>query len=64
MREEGKEEHVAAPGGVKIFTRQATGLTKEIGTLDTFVYNVNNQNIGIGVAFILLFVPGFYAGVY
>jgi APA family basic amino acid/polyamine antiporter len=47
---------------VKVFTRQATGLTKEIGTVDTFVYNVNNQNIGIGVAFILLFVPGFYAG--
>jgi APA family basic amino acid/polyamine antiporter len=47
---------------VRIFTRQATGLTKEIGVLDTFVYNVNNQNIGIGVAFILLFVPGFYAG--
>lgn len=53
---------MTVPGGVKIFTRQATGLTKEIGTLDTFVYNVNNQNIGIGVAFILLFVPGFYAG--
>lgn len=51
-----------AIGDVKIFTRQATGLTKEIGTLDTFVYNVNNQNIGIGVAFLLLFVPGFYAG--
>jgi len=51
-----------AIGDVKIFTRQATGLTKEIGTLDTFVYNVNNQNIGIGVAFMLLFVPGFYAG--
>lgn len=47
---------------VKVFTRQATGLTKDIGTLDTFVYNVNNQNIGIGVAFILLFIPGFYAG--
>ena len=51
-----------AIGDVKVFTRQATGLTKEIGTLDTFVYNVNNQNIGIGVAFILLFIPGFYAG--
>lgn len=47
---------------VQVFTRQATGLTKEIGTLDTFVYNVNNQNIGIGVAFILLFIPGVYAG--
>jgi len=53
---------VAVGDGVKVFTRQATGLTKEIGTLDTFVYNVNNQNIGIGVAFVLLFVPGFYAG--
>ncbi|HXG39347.1 MAG TPA: APC family permease [Candidatus Limnocylindrales bacterium] len=53
---------MAATGEVRIFTRQATGLTKEIGTLDTFVYNVNNQNIGIGVAFMLLFVPGFYAG--
>jgi len=49
-------------GDVKVFTRQATGLTKEIGTVDTFVYNVNNQNIGIGVAFMLLFIPGFYAG--
>jgi APA family basic amino acid/polyamine antiporter len=49
-------------GDVKVFTRQATGLTKDIGTVDAFVYNVNNQNIGIGVAFILLFVPGFYAG--
>ncbi|HEU4673091.1 MAG TPA: APC family permease [Candidatus Limnocylindrales bacterium] len=53
---------MAAGGEVRVFTRQATGLTKEIGRTDTFVYNVNNQNIGIGVAFILLFVPGFYAG--
>ena len=53
---------MAASDEVKVFTRQATGLTKEIGALDTFVYNVNNQNIGIGVAFVLLFVPGFYAG--
>jgi len=53
---------MATTGDVRVFTRQATGLTKDIGTLDTFVYNVNNQNIGIGVAFILLFVPGFYVG--
>jgi amino acid transporter len=52
----------ATSGEVQVFARQATGLTKDIGTLDAFVYNVNNQNIGIGVAFILLFVPGFYAG--
>ena len=53
---------MSATGETKIFTRQATGLTKDIRALDTFVYNINNQNIGIGVAFMLLFVPGFYAG--
>ncbi|HLA17233.1 MAG TPA: APC family permease [Candidatus Limnocylindrales bacterium] len=53
---------MASTSEVRVFARQATGLTKDIGTLDTFIYNVNNQNIGIGVAFILLFVPGFYVG--
>mgnify|MGYP003349373739 CR=1 FL=1 len=38
---------------VKVFTRQATGLTKEIGTVDTFVYNVNNQNIGGAGGYVL-----------
>lgn len=53
---------MSASSPTTIFTRQATGLTKDLSGLDTFVYNVNNQNIGIGVAFMLLFVPGFYAG--
>lgn len=46
----------------KLFVREATGLTKDIRPLDVFVYNTNNQNIGIGVAFILLLVPALYPG--
>ncbi len=53
-----------ASGGAvpKLFVREATGLTKDIGVLDIFVYNTNNQNIGIGVAFVLLLVPALYPG--
>ena len=46
----------------RVFVREATGLVKEVGTADTFIYNTNNQNIGIGVLFLLLFVPSFYVG--
>jgi APA family basic amino acid/polyamine antiporter len=46
----------------KLFVREATGLVKDIRPLDVFVYNTNNQNIGIGVAFILLLVPALYPG--
>ena len=57
---------VAAGGGVpsgpRTFVREATGLTKDISLFDVFVYNTNNQNIGIGVMFIILFVPAFYTG--
>ena len=38
----------------QIFARQATGLRKEAGVLDIFVYNVDNQNVGLGVTFLLL----------
>ncbi|MCW2513417.1 MAG: hypothetical protein JWR11_2459, partial [Mycobacterium sp.] len=31
-----------------VFVRNATGLRKEAGALDVFVYNTNNQNIGLG----------------
>lgn len=44
-----------------VFVRTATGLRKEAGTFDIFVYNTNNQNIGLGVAFLFLAV-GAYAG--
>jgi APA family basic amino acid/polyamine antiporter len=45
----------------QIFVRNATGLRKEAGTFDVFVYNTNNQNIGLGVAFLFLLL-GAYAG--
>ena len=51
--------HVAQP---KIFARQATGLRKEVGSLDVLVYNTNNQNIGLGVAFLLLALTSYVGG--
>jgi len=50
------------PARPRTFVREATGLTKDISLFDIFVYNTNNQNIGIGVMFIILFVPAFYTG--
>lgn len=44
-----------------VFVRNATGLRKEAGAFDIFVYNTNNQNIGLGVAFLGLAI-GSYAG--
>ncbi|MGH3656950.1 MAG: APC family permease, partial [Micromonosporaceae bacterium] len=45
----------------EVFVRNATGLRKEAGAVDVFVYNTNNQNIGLGVAFLGLAI-GSYAG--
>jgi amino acid transporter len=45
----------------RLFVRNSTGLRKEAGALDVFVYNTNNQNIGLGVAFLGLGI-GAYAG--
>jgi amino acid transporter len=46
------------------FARKATGLVRQAGALDVFVYNVNFINIAIGVAFMFLFMPnGSYPGV-
>jgi basic amino acid/polyamine antiporter, APA family len=46
----------------QIFTRKATGLTKDVGALDGFLFNLSEQNIGIGVTFLLLFGIAFYPG--
>ena len=46
---------IARPAGAGTFVRQATGLVRQASTLDTFIYNTNNQNIGIGVALSPLF---------
>ncbi len=45
----------------RLFVRNSTGLRKDAGVLDVFVYNTNNQNIGLGVAFLGLGI-GAYAG--
>lgn len=45
----------------KVFVRDATGLTREASGLDVFVFNTINQNVGIGVLFVLAFL-GLYAG--
>src|ERR1700694_5679367 len=45
------------------FARKATGLVRQAGALDLFIYNVNFINIAIGVAFMFLFIPaGAYPG--
>jgi amino acid transporter len=36
----------------RVFARDATGLRKEAGPLDIFIYNINNQNIALGVVFL------------
>src|SRR5262245_19059534 len=46
----------------RIFVRNATGLRKEAGTVDILVYNTNNQNIGLGVAFLLLAFASYPGG--
>lgn len=46
-----------------IFARKATGLVRQAGAWDVFVYNTNFINIAVGVAFILLLLPaGSYTG--
>ena len=45
-----------------MFARKATGLRREASARDVFIYNTNNQNIGIGVAFMVLLIPPLYAG--
>ena len=46
----------------QVFARKATGLRREASARDVFIYNTNNQNIGIGVAFVVLLVPPLYVG--
>jgi amino acid transporter len=49
-------------GGTEVFARKATGLRREASARDVFIYNTNNQNVGIGVAFMVLLIPALYAG--
>ncbi len=36
----------------RVFARDATGLRKDAGPLDIFIYNINNQNVALGVVFL------------
>jgi amino acid transporter len=45
------------------FARKATGLVRQAGAVDVFIYNTNFINIAVGIAFIFLFLPaGAYPG--
>jgi len=46
----------------EVFARKATGLRREASALDIFIYNTNNQNVGIGVTFMVLLIPALYVG--
>ena len=50
------------PDAPQVFARKATGLRREASARDVFIYNTNNQNIGIGVAFMVLLIPSLYVG--
>jgi amino acid transporter len=50
------------PDAPQVFARKATGLRREASARDVFIYNTNNQNIGIGVAFMVLLIAPLYAG--
>jgi len=45
-----------------VFVRNATGLRKEAGAFDIFIYNANNQNIALGVAFLVGAIGGYAGG--
>ena len=51
-----------ATGAPEVFARKATGLRREASALDIFIYNTNNQNVGIGVTFMVLLIPALYDG--
>lgn len=56
------KDRTAEAAAPQVFVRKATGLRREVSAADVFIYNTNNQNIGIGVAFMILLIPAFYPG--
>ena len=49
-----------AGGGPRVFARSATGLVREGSLRDVLAFNVNMQNVTIGVIFSLLLIPPLY----
>ena len=51
-----------AGGGSRFFTRQATGLVREVSWVDAAIYNLIWSSVPLAIAFILAFGPAFYVG--
>jgi APA family basic amino acid/polyamine antiporter len=49
-----------ASGAPRVFSRSATGLVREASLRDVLAFNVNMQNVVIGVIFSLLLIPPLY----
>ena len=53
----------AMPGSSdRFFTRQATGLVREVSWVDAAIYNLIWSSVPLSIAFILAFGPAFYVG--
>jgi amino acid transporter len=50
----------ATPERPGSFSRRATGLVRQASLWDVLIFNVNMQNIAIGVVFTLLLIPALY----
>src|SRR2546429_3807601 len=46
----------------RVFLRKASGLIKTASNTDVFIFDIGLVSIGLGLAFILFFGPGFYPG--
>jgi amino acid transporter len=58
-RRRGQQIGNAAPG---VFSRQASGLVREVSVWNTLAFNVMDGNIGVGLVWVLLLGAGLYPG--
>ena len=54
------ESQAPTGGAPGVFSRKATGLVREASLRDVLAFNVNMQNVAIGVIFSLLLIPPLY----
>jgi basic amino acid/polyamine antiporter, APA family len=52
----------APAGNERFFTRQATGLVREVSWIDAAIYNLMWSSVPLSIAFILAFGTAFYVG--
>lgn len=48
-------------GDSGVFLRETSGVVRNIGMLETYLFNIGIINVGLGVGFILLLGPAFYS---